>query len=224
MTERFSRQIKIKWWDQTKISNTNAMIVGCGGIGSYTALQLTLLGVRKLILVDMDAVDQSNLNRQLFYEKDIGRFKVEALKDKLLQINSKLKIETYTKSIQQLDSSVYKNINFVFDCLDNIETREYLSELCWDKKIPFIHSACSDVIGEVQLVVNGKTKKMREYPEDMKLDQAKKSCKDFDPAVCTTNMIVASLQVDKFLDYLIKGEISKPFTHYLRGKMMTYGG
>jgi molybdopterin-synthase adenylyltransferase len=224
MTQRFSRQIKIKWWDQTKISNTNAMIVGCGGLGCYAALQLTLLGVRKLTLVDMDAVDQSNLNRQLFYEKDVGRLKVEALKDKLMQINSKLKIETYSSPIQKVNDDVYKNINFVFDCLDNIETREYLSELCWNKKIPFIHSACSDVIGEVQLVVNGKTKKMKEYPKDMKLEQKKKSCKDFDPAVCTTNMVVASLQVDKFLDYLIKGDVAKPFTHYMRGMGITYGG
>ena len=52
MTKRFSRQSKISWWDQKKISNANCLIVGCGGIGAWTALQLTFLGVRKIILIE----------------------------------------------------------------------------------------------------------------------------------------------------------------------------
>ena len=223
MTHRFSRQIKIGWWDQKKIANSNVIICGCGALGTFAALQLTMLGVRKLTLVDMDKVDESNLNRQFFYEADIGKYKVDALKDKLNKINSKLKIETFNIPIQKINEEEYNNVTFVFDCLDNIETREYLSKLCWKKKIPFIHSACSDVIGEVQLIVNGKTKEMRAYPDSMKLTEEKKSCKDFDPAVCTTNMIVASLQIDKFLDYLIRKETDKASINYIRGRGITYG-
>lgn len=222
--KRFSRQAKIGWFDQKKISNANCMVVGCGGIGTWTALQLTLLGVRKIILVDMDKIEESNLNRQLFFEADIGKNKVDALKDKLERINSKIAIYTHPAAVQSMDSRTYANIDFVFDCLDNIPTREYLSKLCWDKKISFIHSACSDVIGEVQLIVRGKTEEMLPYPENMKQDEDKKSCKDFDPAICTTNMITASLQIDKFLDYLINKDVKKPITNYIRGIGISYGG
>ena len=223
MVNRFSRQVKIKWFDQKKISNCNCMIVGCGGIGTWTAIQLTMLGIRKLILVDMDLVEESNLNRQFYYEEDINKYKVTALQEKLQKINSKLKIMTFTKPIQELSKNEYKNIDFVFDCLDNIPTREYLAKLCWDNKIPFIHSACSDVIGEVQLVVNKKTKPMREYPPELKESTERKSCKDFDLSVCTTNMIVASLQVDKFLNYLLKKDTSKPFVNYIRNLSLNFG-
>jgi molybdopterin-synthase adenylyltransferase len=221
--KRFSRQSKINWWDQKKISNANLMVIGCGGIGTWACSQLTMLGVRRLVIVDMDTVDKSNLNRQLYFEESIGKYKVEAAKQMLEKINSKIKIDVYNKPIQQLSDDTYNNIDFVFDCLDNIETREFLSKKCWDKKIPFIHSACSDVIGEVQLIVNGKTKPLREYSKDMK-KMDKKSCLDFDPAVCTTNMIVASLQVDKFLDYLIRKDIKNPFINYIRGNKLSYGG
>ena len=223
MEQRFSRQSKIKWFDQKKIENVNALICGCGGIGAMTALQLAFLGVRKLVLVDMDKVEESNLNRQFFYEKDIGKMKAEALADKLIQINSKLKIDVHTFKIEDLDKEHYKNIQFVFDCLDNIKTREYLSKFCWDNKINFIHSACSDVIGEVQLVIPEKTKMMKAYDVQMRQKEDKKKCTDFDPAVCTTNMLVASLQVDKFLDYLIRKDVKNPFITYIRGTGIRYG-
>jgi molybdopterin/thiamine biosynthesis adenylyltransferase len=114
-------------------------------------------------------------------------------------------------------------VHFVFDCLDNIPTREYLSKICWDLNVPFIHSACSDVIGEVQLIVKGKTKEMSPYPENMKQSEDKRSCKDFDPAICTTNMITACLQVDKMLDYLINKNTAKPIVNYIRGRGISYG-
>ena len=223
MEQRFSRQSKIKWWDQKKLSNTNIMIVGCGAIGAITALQLTFLGIRKIVLVDMDKVEESNLNRQFFYESDIGKMKAEALADKLMKVNSKLKVEIFARKIETLDREHYNNIQFVFDCLDNIKTREYLSELCWKNKINFVHSACSDVIGEVQLVIPGKTKKMKAYDARMKQKEDRKKCTDFDPAVCTTNMLVASLQVDKFLDYLIRKDAKNMFITYIRGKGIRYG-
>ena len=223
MTQRFSRQSKIGWWDQKKISNTNVMVGGCGALGTFTALQLTFLGVRKIVLVDMDKVEESNLNRQMFYEDEIGKMKADALVSKLKKINSKVKIEVYNSPIERLEKECFNNIQFVFDCLDNIETREYLEEFCWKNKIVFIHSACSDVIGEVQLVVPNKTPRMKKYDAKMKQKEDKKSCKDFDPAICTTNMVVASLQVDKFLDYLIRGDLKNPFISYIRGKGVRYG-
>ncbi len=89
----------------------------------------------------MDKVEKSNLNRQMFYEKDVGKYKVEAMKEKLLNINPKLKIETFDCKIEEIDKKVFKNIHFVFDCLDNIKTREHIAKFCWDNKNSF-HTLC----------------------------------------------------------------------------------
>jgi len=223
MNKRFSRQNKIGWFQQRKLKNTNVMIVGCGGIGCWTALQLTMLGVRKITLIDMDTIEESNLNRQFFYEEDIEKFKVDALVEKLHKINSKIKYHSVAHEVERARDELFKNTHFIFDCLDNIKTREYLLSKCTELNIPFIHSACSDVIGEAQLIIKGKTPVLK-YPEDMKKADERRSCLDFDPAVVTTNMIVASLQVDKFLDYLMKKETKNPFTHYIRGQGLSYGG
>lgn len=67
-----------------KISQARVMIVGCGGIGSNAAVILAGAGVRKFILVDGDSIEESNLNRQLFWDKkDIGKSKTSALIEKL---------------------------------------------------------------------------------------------------------------------------------------------
>ena len=198
------------------------MLVGCGGIGSWTGLQLAMLGIKELTLVDFDTVETSNLNRQFFYESDIKKYKADVLKDKLEFINSKMKIINLRFPIENINEVYFKDVDFVFDCLDNIPTREYLEKVCWNLNKPFIHSACSDVVGEIQLVVKGKTKRMMKYPDNMKKLQERRSCNDFDPAICTTNMITASLQIDKFLDYLINRKVNKPITHYIRDMGIKY--
>lgn len=220
---RFSRQSKISWWDQRKIHQTTAMVVGCGGIGTWTVLQLGMLGVTRLVLVDPDTVDESNLNRQLYWESEVGVHKVTSLAGKVRQLHPQAQVMVHMANVQDLPSQVYDGITVVFDCLDNIPTREYLDGVCAKRKIVFVHSACSDVMGEVQLIIPGVNKGLRSYPASMRDDERRRSCKDFDPAVCTTNMIVASLQVDAFLDYLFGKDVSKPNRLYLRGMGITYG-
>lgn len=69
----------------SKITNSRILIIGCGGIGSLVAMQLAGANVKSLTLVDPDRIEESNLNRQLFWtKKDINHFKVDILKDRLV--------------------------------------------------------------------------------------------------------------------------------------------
>jgi len=68
-------------------------IAGVGGIGSNVAMNLVRAGIRNLKIIDFDKVEQSNLNRQFYFENQIGQNKVEALKENLLRINPELNIE-----------------------------------------------------------------------------------------------------------------------------------
>ena len=61
--------------------NSSICIIGCGGLGTTTAQYLAMTGITKMVLIDFDKIEMSNLNRQLsFLEKDIGRNKAEVLK------------------------------------------------------------------------------------------------------------------------------------------------
>ena len=80
----FDRQMRIKDWNQEKISQEVALLLGVGGLGSSVAITLCRLGIKKLFLVDYDVVDVHNLNRQVLYGvNDVGKLKAECAKKNL---------------------------------------------------------------------------------------------------------------------------------------------
>ena len=90
------------------LQEKSVLILGCGGIGTHLAWHMVLLGIGKLTLVDFDTVEESNLNRQLLFDRrDIGRDKVTALREKLLQIRPEAEINaisTRISSQQELEA------------------------------------------------------------------------------------------------------------------------
>ena len=103
--EKYSRQIiieKIGLSGQKKILNSSICIVGCGGLGSSAAQYLSMTGIGNIMLIDNDIINLSNLNRQtLFFERDIGKFKVDTLKKNLQEINPEAKINIGKKKINK---------------------------------------------------------------------------------------------------------------------------
>ncbi|PLX91120.1 MAG: thiamine biosynthesis protein ThiF [Desulfuromonas sp.] len=76
-----------------KVRNSSVGIAGAGGLGSSIALALARIGVGRLIVVDFDLVEPSNLNRQQYFIDQIGQPKVEALRDNLLRTNPLVKVQ-----------------------------------------------------------------------------------------------------------------------------------
>lgn len=69
----FDRQIRIQNWNQTKVEESICLVLGVGGLGSGVAMGLARLGVKKIILIDKDTVDITNLNRQILFKlSDVG--------------------------------------------------------------------------------------------------------------------------------------------------------
>ena len=93
--EKYSRQIimdKIGLEGQKKIMKTSVCIIGCGGLGTTAAQYLAMTGITKMLLIDFDKIEMSNLNRQLsFFEKDIGMNKAEILKKYKKKLTQKVK-------------------------------------------------------------------------------------------------------------------------------------
>jgi len=77
------------------VKNSSVGIAGLGGLGSAIAVALARLGVGKLVLVDFDVVEPSNLNRQQYFVDQIGMYKTDALKQNLQRINPYVEYETH---------------------------------------------------------------------------------------------------------------------------------
>lgn len=100
-------------------------IVGCGSVGSTLAENLARCGVTKMTLWDFDTVEAHNIVNQMFRQEDVGKLKVEALKDILMDINPEIKdnVELKPKGWEGKLMSGY-----IFLCVDNIELRRTIVE------------------------------------------------------------------------------------------------
>ena len=87
-------------------------IAGLGGLGSSAAIALARVGIGRLVLVDFDIIEPSNLNRQQFFIDQLGMLKTEALEDNLKRINPYVEIETHNKKVTP------ENINEIFNDVD----------------------------------------------------------------------------------------------------------
>lgn len=138
------------------LAKRKVLILGCGGIGSHVAWNLTVMGVGTIYLLDFDTVELSNLNRQILYDTtDIGRNKIDVLKEKLHNINPLVNIETMNVRIESKD--VLEKV--VIDCNPDIIVKsldspiyfpKWLDEICLKhekKYIAGILSGTSQMIG-----------------------------------------------------------------------------
>lgn len=124
------------------LSLKKTAVIGLGGVGSIIPLVLVRSNIRKIILIDNDFVNVSNLNRQIAYDqKDLGKPKVEALKEKLFNIRDDLEIEIYHKKIDaNFDFDVLKDVNYVIDCIDDLEGKVLLTKYCYFHNIKIVNS------------------------------------------------------------------------------------
>lgn len=100
-------------------------IIGCGAVGSTIAELLVRNGLKNITLYDFDRVEPHNIANQMYREADIGKLKVEALRDILVGINSEL---TETLRLESKGYVKQRLSGYVFLCLDNIDTRRTIAE------------------------------------------------------------------------------------------------
>lgn len=153
---RYSRQILLPRFDvagQEKLREASVLVVGAGGLGCPVALYLGAAGVGTLTLVDDDAVELANLQRQIgFDQSQLGEPKAAALAERVRQINPGVAVEALTERLenQALDQQV-ADATLVVDCSDNFATRFALNRACVKAGIPLVSGAA--IRGEGQLSV-----------------------------------------------------------------------
>ncbi len=131
-----------------KIKRSTVGIAGLGGLGSTVAVALTRVGVGKLILVDFDIVEPSNLNRQQYFYHQIGMPKVYAMRETLLKINPYLKIETYNEKIERKNvERFFKEADIIVEAFDKAEEKAMLINAISEKLPEKYIVAASGVAG-----------------------------------------------------------------------------
>ncbi len=154
---RYSRQeLVIGKTNQKKLEKSKVCILGVGALGSLSAELLVRAGVRNLVLIDRDYIEEDNLQRQhLFSEEDVGKPKVIAAKERLEKINSKVKIKVVFDNLDQSNVKLL-NSDLVLDCTDNMETRFLVNEYCRKNKIKWIFASAIKNEGYIfNVVPNG---------------------------------------------------------------------
>lgn len=112
---------------QEKFTNSTVAICGLGGLGSNIAVSLARAGIGRLILVDFDQVDISNLHRQQYKADQIGRFKTEALAENLREIAPYIAVETHTVRVTEENfEELLSDADIICEAFDGAEAKAML--------------------------------------------------------------------------------------------------
>lgn len=128
---------------QQRISQARVLIVGAGGLGSPAALYLAAAGVAVLTLVDDDAVELSNLQRQVLHNTArVGVNKAISGQQTLAELNPEVQVQAVTQRLE-LESllPLVANHDVVLDCTDNFATRHAINRACVQHKKPLVSGA-----------------------------------------------------------------------------------
>lgn len=206
--DKWDRTKRIGFLDIKKIQKAKILMVGCGAIGNEVAKNLILEGFQNISIIDMDYIVKSNLNRCLFFtelEADKKRLKAEVIAEKMKMMEPNLKVEYYTKKIEDMPEDFIPSHNAVLGCLDNVGARLHLNAHSYYNKIPYIDAATLGLVGKVQVVIPPETSCLEcgMNKTHMKIMEKRFSCTGTDitffeqkmPAEITTTAIVSAIQV-----------------------------
>ena len=154
LVNRYSRQIILKDVGpigQKKIINSKVLVVGAGGLGCPVIDYLSRAGVGNIGIVDNDKVNISNIHRQSLYNsKDVGKFKVNVVKQKIKLINPQVKIKTFKVRIDKKNiEKIFKSYDFIVDGSDNFKTKFLLNKYSLNHKKILIVGAISKMDGHI---------------------------------------------------------------------------
>ena len=153
---RYSRHLNILGIGisgQLKLKSASVLIIGCGGLGSSSAMYLAAAGVGHLGLVDSDVVELSNLQRQIMHGMNtLGQPKVLSAKSRLNDINPNVRVDIFNERLTAENAhKIIDDFPIVVDATDYFETRYLVNSMCVEKEIPFIYGAIYQFSGQMSV-------------------------------------------------------------------------
>lgn len=147
---RYQRNYKaLSVEDQARLGEATVAVVGCGGLGGNMIEEFARLGVGRLVLIDGDRFDETNLNRQLLAtEKNLGQSKVQAAKQRVEAVNSGVKLKIIGEWFDEdKGEEFFQGVNLVVDALDSISRRVSLERACHKLGLPLVFAGVAGWFG-----------------------------------------------------------------------------
>lgn len=213
--DKYDRLRRITWWDQERLKNATILVVGAGAIGNELIKNLALLGIGRLLIIDMDTIENSNLTRSvLFRQTDVGRNKAEVAAERAMEINPDIVAKSFTLNvIEDIGLGVFRRMTVVLGGLDNREARLAINQACYRVNIPWIDGAIEVLNGFARVFTppNGACYECTMTDTDWRLINNRKSCAMLTqaqmnegkiPTTPTSSAIIAGVQVQEMLKIL----------------------
>ena len=142
--EKFKRLEKLVGKEAiNSLNEKTVLVLGIGGVGGYTVEALVRSNIGKIIIVDGDKVEKSNINRQIIaLESTIGKKKTDVMKKRIKEINSNCEVITISEFITKdnIDLLFKEKIDYLVDACDTIKTKKLVIKECIERKIKIISS------------------------------------------------------------------------------------
>jgi len=160
--ERYSRQLVLPEWGaaaQLTVTEASVLVIGAGALGAPVALYLAGAGVGRIGILDDDAVELSNLHRQLLhFTPDVGVAKAESAAAKLRYLNPDIVVEPYqVHADAQNAAALVEGQDLVVDCSDSFATRYAVNAACCAGRVPLVEAGVLGMSGLVMSIKPGRT-------------------------------------------------------------------
>lgn len=214
-TDRYNTFGFISWWQQETVRDATAMVIGAGALGNEVLKNLALMGIGRILVVDFDMIDDSNLSRSiLFRASDNGRRKAEVAAEAIREINPDVAVMWVHCDVNHdIGLGVYRRMDVVIGCLDNRQARLSINEACWRLNKPWIDGAIQELLGIARVFRpnDGACYECTLTDEDYKIILIRESCQFLAhenviqgkvPTTPTISSIIASVQTQEALKLL----------------------
>jgi molybdopterin/thiamine biosynthesis adenylyltransferase len=156
--DRYSRFRQISWWDQEKIATCRVVVVGAGALGNEILKNLALLGFQRVVVVDLDRIEESNLSRAVLYRKsDIGSYKAPAAARAYRNLAPGSQVIALVANVMSdCGLGLFDWSDVVIAGLDNREARLWLNRCAWKVGKPWIDGAIEGINGVARVFLPGR--------------------------------------------------------------------
>ncbi len=193
--------------DQLCLARSRAAVIGAGGLGGYVLTLLARVGIGGLVIVDPEAFDETNLNRQMFATLDtLGENKAYAAARALARINPALEIAAFPERLTPANAAaLISDVSVVVDALDNIASRRVLQAAAEKKQIPMVHGAIAGFTGQTMTVFPGETGILQIYgkPDNNHNQEQRPSPEDLLGVPAVTPALIGTFQATEVIKILL---------------------
>jgi len=213
--ERFARFRLISWWEQSRLSRARVLVIGAGALGNEVLKNLALLGVGRVVVVDLDRIELSNLSRSvLFRPEDAGAPKAAVAARAVKALYPDIRcVGLAADVVHEIGAGLFAWADVVVGALDNREARLAVNRLCYRLGTPWIDGAIEALSGVARVFVppEGACYECSMSELDWKLLAQRHSCSLLNrtlaavgpvPTTPTTASVIAGVQCQEALKLL----------------------